>query len=637
MARATDRRIDIDILRAIAVLSVILFHFEVPGFSGGFLGVDIFFVISGYLITLHINEQLVIGEFRFTTFYLRRIRRLFPAIFVTLILTSIASLVILPKSLLSDFSLSQVAASTYVSNIYFWSIADYFDTESIVKPLLHTWSLSVEEQFYLVWPLLIYAVFRVNQGLFIVAIGTASLIAAEMTFAYSPSTVFYHFPFRVFEFAIGAMAGKISLQRLPKTKANALIFFSFISILASIFFTTEESRNPGLLSLPLCFGIAVIINLSHPWLNIQNHVTNLFVRIGLVSYSAYLIHWPLLVFYKIYHPGPLSVLAICVLLITTYLLAELMFQFVERPTLKVSIPGNRIKLALLIPAVFGFALAFQFSHSQFYRWLNPDFYSVTAILDNIPDRKVVLDAIKIEIENAAQLSNIQKTKKIVVVGDSHSVDVSLSLKYHLANTEFAIENLHGICDPLAASSFDISLEKLYQDHSQAQVKNPNYCNGYHRKFISRLKNLSPDYVIFSEAWRQITLDYVQNTVIKIKAAMPEVGIMLLGKNPVFAPHPNVIFRKLESTEEINEKAWSLRYKHLERGDEKLSAIALATGGYFISKNELICPNRMCELLIDGEMGMLDSSHWSLVGMKYYGLKLMENPEFSRMIRTTSQP
>ena len=137
-APSASRRIDIDMLRAVAVLAVIFFHFEVPGFSGGFLGVDIFFVISGYLITLHISESLSTGEFRFSTFYLRRVRRLFPAIFVTLILTSIAALFILPKSLLHDFALSQLAASTYISNIWFWSIADYFDTESIVKPLLHT-------------------------------------------------------------------------------------------------------------------------------------------------------------------------------------------------------------------------------------------------------------------------------------------------------------------------------------------------------------------------------------------------------------------------------------------------------------------------------------------------------------------
>ena len=188
---APKRRIDIDILRAVAVISVIFFHFEVPGFSGGFLGVDIFFVISGYLITLHINDQLSQGTFSFPNFYLRRIRRLFPAIFMTLALTSIAALLILPKPLLNDFSLSQIAASTYVSNIYFWSVADYFDTESIVKPLLHTWSLSVEEQFYLVWPLLLFLIFGRNQLLIIVTLAVMSLLAAELTYEHSPSTVFY--------------------------------------------------------------------------------------------------------------------------------------------------------------------------------------------------------------------------------------------------------------------------------------------------------------------------------------------------------------------------------------------------------------------------------------------------------------
>ena len=140
-------------------LAVIFFHFEIPGFDGGFLGVDIFFVISGYLITLHIQEQLSESKFNFLYFYLRRIRRLFPALIATLVLSSIAALVILPRSLLDDYSSSQVASSIYVSNVYFWSIANYFDTESILKPLLHTWSLSVEEQFYILWPLFLLLTF----------------------------------------------------------------------------------------------------------------------------------------------------------------------------------------------------------------------------------------------------------------------------------------------------------------------------------------------------------------------------------------------------------------------------------------------------------------------------------------------
>ena len=199
------RRIDIDLLRAVAVLAVIFFHFEIPGFDGGFLGVDIFFVISGYLITLHIQQQLSESKFNFLYFYLRRIRRLFPALVAMLLICSIAALIILPKSLLENFSNSQIASSIYISNIYFWSVADYFDTESILKPLLHTWTLSVEEQFYIVWPLFVLIAFSWRPKIAISIAAVSSLIAAEVIYDISPSTTFYLFPFRIFEFAIGAL------------------------------------------------------------------------------------------------------------------------------------------------------------------------------------------------------------------------------------------------------------------------------------------------------------------------------------------------------------------------------------------------------------------------------------------------
>ena len=197
-----------------AVLAVIFFHFEIPGFEAGFLGVDIFFVISGYLITQHIQEQLAESKFNFKYFYLRRIRRLFPALIAVLILSSIAAVIILPMTLLQDYSYSQVATSLYTSNIYFWSIADYFDTSSTLKPLLHTWSLSVEEQFYLCWPLFILLTFNRRPRIAIGIAAMLSLIGAEMVYDISPSATFYLFPFRIFEFAIGAfMCGQHRFSR----------------------------------------------------------------------------------------------------------------------------------------------------------------------------------------------------------------------------------------------------------------------------------------------------------------------------------------------------------------------------------------------------------------------------------------
>ena len=628
---APKRRIDIDILRAVAVISVIFFHFEVPGFSGGFLGVDIFFVISGYLITLHINDQLSQGTFSFPNFYLRRIRRLFPAIFMTLALTSIAALLILPKPLLNDFSLSQIAASTYVSNIYFWSVADYFDTESIVKPLLHTWSLSVEEQFYLVWPLLLFLIFGRNQLLIIVTLAVMSLLAAELTYEHSPSTVFYFFPFRVFEFAIGAMAGRFSFYHLPKWTMNGLIILAGFCVLASIYLTTEESRNPGLLSLPLCIGVALIIGLLHPWANTENYITKALVRVGLVSYSAYLVHWPLLVFYKIYEPGPLSIGATLALVVATYLLAEIFFNCIERPTSRISIVEHKAKLSLFVPLVVIFAVVFQLGQERVYRALNPDMYSVQAVLDGIPDRKEELIEMKKHIEEKMSGSQVAKTRKIVVIGDSHSVDVMLSLQYWLADTEYTVENKHSLCDPLALESISVTLEELYGNRGPERMKNAANCQKYHESFISDLKALSPDIIVFSEAWFETTLPYISDTVSQVRKSTG-ADVLLLGRNPNFRPLPSIIFKSLESPEEINEVAWPLSgHVQTTRIDVRLAKVASETGSYFVSKQDVICPLEKCIMLIDGQMGYVDTAHWSIVGMKYYGARLLETPEFQYLL------
>ena len=181
LAASAGYRPDIDGLRAIAVLVVVLFHFEVDAFAGGFVGVDVFFVISGFLITRLIRHDVDAGRFSFGVFYIRRVRRLFPALFVTIVVTFIAASVLFTPLHLERLGGSALHALLSVSNFYFWTESGYFDATSTVKPLLHFWSLSVEEQFYLVWPALLVALLtrtrsRVALVVFIVAAGLASLL-----------------------------------------------------------------------------------------------------------------------------------------------------------------------------------------------------------------------------------------------------------------------------------------------------------------------------------------------------------------------------------------------------------------------------------------------------------------------------
>lgn len=241
--RANNYRPDIDGLRAYAVMVVVLFHLDPSWLSGGFIGVDVFFVISGYLITkIIVNEKQRTGTFSYANFYTRRVRRLFPAIFVTVILSSIAAAQIFPPSMQQGYIAEAIYSLTSLSNIYFWGQAGYFDTEAITKPLLHTWSLAVEEQFYLVWPWII-AIFLAKYSwrkalivLFILSFISywSDIVLVRMG---ELDTMFFMMPPRIFEFGIGASVvwlEKIEIRR--NLWAELLVGLGMIAILGSAFF-----------------------------------------------------------------------------------------------------------------------------------------------------------------------------------------------------------------------------------------------------------------------------------------------------------------------------------------------------------------------------------------------------------------
>ena len=334
---ASAYRPDIDGLRALAVLSVIFFHYGVPGASGGFVGVDVFFVISGYLITKNIVESLDEGTFSFKWFYLRRVRRLFPALFATVVATFVIGLLVLPVELLSGLSKSTFATIFSLSNVLFWSESGYFDHEAVTKPLLHTWSLSVEEQFYLVWPASLFLItkFKGRATLFAVMaiVGLASLVFAQRWLTTDPSGAFFLSQFRGSEFMIGAAAVFYSRrQSVNPLFAEALALAGLLLILVPVATYSEDTAFPGLNALPPCFGTALLI-CSGPTPHLGRLFVNRFaVGLGLISYSLYLVHWPLYVFYMFGNPDPISAVEQTGLVTVAIASAFLMYRYVELPS-----------------------------------------------------------------------------------------------------------------------------------------------------------------------------------------------------------------------------------------------------------------------------------------------------------------
>lgn len=334
-------RPEIDGLRAIAVLPVILFHAGFEVFSGGFVGVDIFFVISGFLITSILIEELERGDFSVLRFYERRARRILPALFVVMAAClPFAYLWMLPAQL-EDFAQSLVAVVFSVSNVLFWREDGYFAAAAELKPLLHTWSLGVEEQYYLLFPAFLLMFWRIGRSrvLFIVmAMALLSLGAAELGWRYKPSAAFYLAPTRAWELFAGSICGFLTVGRGPQS-SNAASLAGVALIGFSIFSYDSTTPFPGLYALAPVVGTVLVIVFAAPATVVARVLSKPpFVGVGLISYSAYLWHQPLFAFARLRslaEPGPVLMATLaCVALA----LAWVTWYFVEQAFRKRPVP-----------------------------------------------------------------------------------------------------------------------------------------------------------------------------------------------------------------------------------------------------------------------------------------------------------
>lgn len=339
-------RREIDGLRAVAVIPVILFHAGFKTFSGGFVGVDVFFVISGYLITSIILKEKYLGTFTLFSFYERRARRILPALF-TVILTCLpfAWLWMMPQEL-KAFGRSLTAVSLFVSNVLFWRETSYFGIVAELKPLIHTWSLAVEEQYYLIFPIFILMTWRFGVrciSLILIITFVLSLVAAQWASLSHPSANFFLLPTRGWELLIGVFIAllfskygddpcntlKIKWQK-PVRQSGSIS--GLVLILYSIFVFNETTPFPSLYALVPTIGTALIIVFATPQTWIGRFLgNNLFVGVGLISYSAYLWHQPLFAFARIYSLAPPQYYTFLLLTIASIGLAYLSWRFIEMP------------------------------------------------------------------------------------------------------------------------------------------------------------------------------------------------------------------------------------------------------------------------------------------------------------------
>lgn len=332
-------RPDIDGLRAVAVLPVVFYHAGFSGPSGGFIGVDVFFVLSGFLITSIVAREITEGQFSLISFYERRARRILPALTVVIFASLVIGWFVMLPTEMKSLGQSAFATAFFLSNVYFTLTLDYFAQAAEFAPLLHTWSLAVEEQFYLFFPPLLMLLFwwRWWRPLWIVAgLSLLSFTAAEMILSSRPDWVFYLIPFRAWELGAGAMLALASL-RPPQRRVvrEVLAATGFFAILIPVFVFDSSMPFPAMAAVPPVFGAALLIWIgAHGGGSIVSALLSgrTLVWIGLISYSLYLWHWPILAFLRIVLdtavlPMPIATTAVAV----SIALAWLSYRFVERP------------------------------------------------------------------------------------------------------------------------------------------------------------------------------------------------------------------------------------------------------------------------------------------------------------------
>lgn len=344
-------RADVDGLRAVAVISVIAFHLSRSWLPGGYLGVDIFFVLSGYLITLILWREALKGQFSIIRFYERRVRRIMPALVLLLFFTTLAAIALLLPADLIGYGKSMLATLGFVANIYFWRDTDYFSRAAEAKPLLHVWSLGVEEQFYIIFPLLIAALARFWPRATFPAIAMLTLLSLAANILAlkvgGASPAFFLLPTRAWELGAGAMAALLPLRLMPLGAVAGLL--GSIGAAAIVIGVVSPLQKYGSIpvALPVVIGTALVIAAGQ---GKQSPISRLLAFgpltfVGLISYSLYLWHWPFIVFSQYYLVRNLNLGEMAVAVAGMTICAILSWRFVERPFRSKTIAARTVFLA----------------------------------------------------------------------------------------------------------------------------------------------------------------------------------------------------------------------------------------------------------------------------------------------------
>lgn len=594
-------RPEIDGLRAVAVLPVVLFHAGFEVFSGGYVGVDVFFIISGFLITGLIREDLVAGRFSILRFYERRVRRILPALVAVVLATSVVVFAVMLPSFVLDYSRSLISVSTFVSNVYFWRYSGYFDASAALRPMLHTWSLAVEEQYYVFMPIAALAVYRFCNGLWLWIFGfalLASLVLSIYATQAAPTANFFLLPTRAWELLLGAMFASIP-RRVHTGFADQIMSLAGLGlILWAVFAFDEFTPFPGVAALAPCVGSALVIYYASPRHTAVGRLlaSRPAVWIGLISYSLYLVHWPIAVFWRyitLEAPGLLAATAISVASVP---LAYLSWRYVERPfrgrsqasSLRVVLVGVATLCAIGMIGVFGWVTGGKLDMSPAAVTAAPkgargnSWRNGTCFFETEPTGPWRADDCVI---------NPAGTVPVLLWGDSFAAHYTPGISAVLAQGGDArvFEYTAAGCPPALAY------------FSQARP----WCTEFNRNALKVIEELGIRRVILSARWvdlRRRGLDQLQSTLDALSRL--DVETYLIGQSPIFITDVAVIGAR-------GHDSWHSTFASTL--NDELRDMADSSGVHFVDPTQHLCVDGLCAIRQGDDYLFFDYGHFSDFG------------------------
>ena len=615
-------RAEIDGLRALAVLPVILFHAGFEWFGGGFVGVDVFFVISGYLITTIIISEMAEGKFSIVNFYERRARRILPALFfVMAVCIPFAWFWLVPSDLV-EFGHSLIAVSTFSSNFLFWSEAGYFGGPAELKPLLHTWSLAVEEQYYILFPIFIILTWRLGINwiliilsfIFILSLGVAQWGAYKI-----PSANFYLLPTRGWELLIGVFIAfylKYNTYIKSYLVNQLLSLLGFGMIIYSIVVFNASTPFPSLYALIPTIGTGLVILCATPQTTIHKILSlNLIVGVGLISYSTYLWHQPILAFARHAIEGEVHNLTVIMLCISSLFFGWFSWRFIERPFRQKSYLQRKFifKFSLagiLFFSIIGISLHVIDGGSKFYSQEKQKIIT-TFLADNSGYTE--------KQESYLSLNKFDKTnnlKDILIIGDSQMQD--------LANAVYEA----GLYEKYEFSSFLISVNcGIYFVKDKKDIEDPKF-DCVNRSFYN--SNLKKQMLIADEIWiiSSWNKEHVNKYMFKSLENILDVnrniklfgtkGLGFVSEKWFLKNEPELWVSPIKINEDIK------TFKSIENTNNLINEISKGLGVEFINTQHLICDgNNLCPNYSNGNIISYDGIHLTPHGANILGNKIRQ--------------